>query len=189
MSVTRSAIWRRIGALGIEYCALAEDAGSASLEGTVITEFDGEPALAHYVVTCPHDWQTASLELSLDQARSRRSLTLHRRNAGWVTDTQQEFAQLQGCIDVDLSVTPSTNTLPIRRLNLAVGASAEVTAAWVRFPALTVEPLRQRYTRSAPDRYRYESLESGFTAELTVDDLGLVTLYPGGWELWTPGTA
>lgn len=99
---------------------------------------------------------------------------------------KHERPDLAGCIDIDLSITPATNTLPIRRLGLAVGASAEVTAAWVRFPALIVAPLRQRYTRLAPDRYRYESLESGFTTELTVDDQGLIAHYPGGWTLWTP---
>src|SRR5712664_99467 len=39
--------------------------------------------------------------------------------------------------DIDLAVTPATNTLPIRRLNLEVGQSQEVTAAWLKFPDLT----------------------------------------------------
>jgi uncharacterized protein len=44
-----------------------------------------------------------------------------------------------------------------------------------------VEPLSQRYTRIGKDTYRYES-NTGFSAEITVDDHGLVTSYPGGWE-------
>jgi len=31
------------------------------------------------------------------------------------------------------------------------------------------------------DTYLYES-NTGFSAEIVVDDLGLVTAYPGGWE-------
>jgi hypothetical protein len=34
---------------------------------------------------------------------------------------------VEGCIDIDLKYSPSTNLLPIRRLNLAIGESAEVT--------------------------------------------------------------
>ena len=90
--------------------------------------------------------------------------------------------ELAECIDADLGISPSTNTLPIRRLNLAVGESRELTAAWVRFPELTVEPLAQRYTRLAERRYRYESTVSGFTAELEVDDLGLVISYENIWQ-------
>jgi len=39
----------------------------------------------------------------------------------------------------------------------------------------------QRYSRLAKKTYRYES-ETGFSAEIVVNDLGLVTEYPGGWE-------
>jgi uncharacterized protein len=82
---------------------------------------------------------------------------------------------------VDLAVTPATNTLPIRRLDLQIGHSASVTAAWIRFPELEIQPLSQRYTRLAKNTYRYES-DPGFSTEIRVDDLGLVTYYRGGWE-------
>lgn len=53
---------------------------------------------------------------------------------------------IQGCVDIDLGWTPSTNTLPIRRLQLGVGTSSgPITAAWVRFPELKLEPLPQEY--------------------------------------------
>jgi hypothetical protein len=99
-------------------------------------------------------------------------------------DEEREVPELSDCIDVDLGCTPSTNTLPIRRLNLEIGESREVTAAWVRFPALSVQPLRQRYTRLGEHAYRYESGNDAytFTADLAVDDLGLVTSYPPAWQ-------
>ena len=93
----------------------------------------------------------------------------------------RELPDLHSCEDVDLALTPATNTLPIRRLDVRVGGTASVVAAWVKFPDLTVQPLSQRYTRLAMTTYRYES-NTGFSAEIAVDDLGLVTAYPGGWE-------
>ena len=78
-------------------------------------------------------------------------------------------------------MTPATNTLRIRRLDLSIGKSESVTVAWVKFPELTVQPLFQRYTRTAKNTYRYES-DTGFLAEIVVDDLGLVIAYSGGWE-------
>jgi len=88
---------------------------------------------------------------------------------------------VRGCLDVDLAVTPATNTLPIRRLDLGMSKSESVTASWIKFPELTVEPLSQRYTRTAKNIYRYES-DTGFSADIQFDDLGLVVAYPGGWE-------
>ena len=82
---------------------------------------------------------------------------------------------------MDLSVTPATNTLPIRRLDLGIGKNESVTAAWIKFPEIELQPLSQRYTRTAENIYHYES-NTGFSAEIMVDDLGLVTAYPRGWE-------
>ena len=64
---------------------------------------------------------------------------------------------------------------------MAIGEGSEVTAAWVRIPEFAVEPLRQRYTRTADRTYAYESNDGAFTAILEVDDLGLVTTYDPGW--------
>lgn len=75
-----------------------------------------------------------------------------------------------------LNFSPSTNLLPIRRLNLAIGQGAAVRAAWLRFPSFTLEPLEQVYRRIDPTTYRYESAGGRFVAELQVNDSGLVTL-------------
>jgi GNAT superfamily N-acetyltransferase len=88
---------------------------------------------------------------------------------------------LDGAVDVDVEVTPLTNTLPIRRLQLAGVHDAEVRAAWVRVPGGTVEPLDQRYTDLGGGRWRYRS-STGFEAELTVDDQGLVETYGEVWR-------
>ena len=61
---------------------------------------------------------------------------------------------VEGALDVDLGFTPATNTLPIRRLALAVGETRPVRSAWLRFPGLRLEPLEQTYTREAGDVYR-----------------------------------
>ena len=91
--------------------------------------------------------------------------------------------ELEGCIDVDISATPFTNTLPIRRLELEPGQSEELTVTYVRVPELLVGPERQRYgcleAQTDGGLYRLEALPSGFTAELPVGAEGLVIDYPG----------
>jgi hypothetical protein len=55
----------------------------------------------------------------------------------------------------------------------------------VKFPGLEIQPLAQTYTRLSENRYRYES--PGFSAELHVDELGLVITYKNGWERLATG--
>jgi hypothetical protein len=99
----------------------------------------------------------------------------------WWSDGK-ELVDVAGCVDVDISLSPSTNTLPIRRLSLARGEERDVVAAWIRFPDLAIEPLPQRYVRSGESLYRYSSGGGAFTADIEVDDLGLVVKYPPAWE-------
>ena len=91
----------------------------------------------------------------------------------------QEVGTFRDLVDVDLGVTPATNTLSIRRLGLVSGESREVTAVWVKFPELILERLPQRYTRLSERHYRYESED--FIAEIETDEVGLVKHYSDGW--------
>ncbi len=93
---------------------------------------------------------------------------------------------LNRCLDVDISATPFTNTLPIRRLALQPGSSVILSMAYIAIPQMDIEATQQRYTclevTSFGGRYLYESLADGvsrFTAELPVDSDGLVLDYPG----------
>lgn len=80
---------------------------------------------------------------------------------------------------MDLAVTPFTNTLPIRRLGLRAGESADILAAYVSPPDMSVTASRQRYTCLEPGRlYRYRSLDGDFARDIEVDRDGLVVDYP-----------
>jgi uncharacterized protein len=97
----------------------------------------------------------------------------------WFDAAATPLAGLRDAIDIDLSASPFTNTLPIRRCNLGVGESVDITTAYVAFPDLTVNADPQRYTRLGQHRYRYASRDSDFTRDIEVDEDGLVVNYPG----------
>jgi len=179
----RAVAWKNLLINGTEYCALWRTTEGWLLKGTVIGVLkDQRPMLANYEIYCDVNWLThrTLVERTIGKDTKTLSLTVESRGL-WRSPAQGELPELDGCIDVDLAVTPATNTLPLRRLDLHVGKSESVVAAWVKFPELTVQRLSQRYTRLAKNTYRYES-QTGFSAEIAVDELGLVTAYPGGWE-------
>jgi hypothetical protein len=168
-----SVAWRRLDHPATEYCSLWE-AGELgwAVDGVVVGALDGAPYRIVYQIHCAPDWRTERFALRLDRGDRAETLELSRA----------ESVEFAGRLDADLGFSPSTNTLPVRRLGLPVGGSAEIEAAWVRFPELDVLPLRQRYTRLADRTYRYESLDSGFARDLSVDEHGLVVDYAGLWE-------
>jgi hypothetical protein len=178
----RELLWRRLDVPGIEYFRLWESARGPRLAGTVIFSHDGSPVRLKYGIACAPDWTTRGVHVVLTRGAVTRHLKLvvDERRRWW--HGAEEIAAVAGCLDVDLAFTPATNLLPLRRLGLGVGEGRDLTAAWVRFPGLDVEPLAQRYTRLADDRLRYESRGGAFTADLELDDLGLVVRYPPLWE-------
>jgi hypothetical protein len=101
----------------------------------------------------------------------------------WASPDGRAVKYLEGCEYVDVAETPFTNTLPIWRLGLSPGESAEITVAYLDRAELQPWPEPQCYARLEKDEegglYRFESLDGGFTADLAVDADGLVVDYPG----------
>lgn len=178
----RSLLWTRRDQVSLEYFELREAPGDISLSGTILTSHAGKPLRALYTVHCNPGWATRSVRITLEHGQESKELALLVDDRGrWWSDGK-ELPDVAGCVDVDISLSPSTNTLPIRRLSLARGDASDVVAAWIRFPDLGVQPLPQRYVRSGENLYRYASDGGAFTADIEVDDLGLVVRYPPSWE-------
>lgn len=178
----RVVVWKNLLLNGTDHCALLRTTEGWLLKGTAVGILkDQRPTLANYEIYCDENWLTHRVQVERRIGRDVKDLSLSVESRGVWRSSGQELRDVRGCDDVDLALTPATNTLPIRRLNLQIGSSESINAAWVKFPELTVQPLSQKYTRLSKDTYRYES-NTGFSARITVDDFGLVTTYPGGWE-------
>jgi hypothetical protein len=176
-------LWRRLDRPGHESARISFERGSWHLAGTAVFAHEQQACRLDYRIACDDAWRTRSatvagwigdrlvhVEVAVDPGR------------GWRLDGQPSPA-VAGCTDIDLNFSPSTNLLPIRRLDLAVGQSAAVRAAWLRFPGLGLEPLDQVYRRTGEAIYRYESGDGAFVRDLTVDAAGFVTRYPGFFEV------
>lgn len=170
-------LWQTIESGALERCRLEVGPDGLRLSGTVLTPEHGTPLDVRYRVEAGPDGLTRRVELALDGGATRRVLLADGAGA-WRWEGGPEVAEVAGALDVDLLVTPATNTLPIRRLaTLEPGQSADFLMAWVQFPGLEVIPSAQRYQRLAPDRWRFST--GDFQADLLVDPDGLVLDYGG----------
>jgi hypothetical protein len=184
-NTVQTVVWEARQWLGLEHLRLEEHAREMAAYGTVLMVEENQPLRMHYVVRCALDWAVRNVFIRLD-GHVGPEVRLAADGAGHWTRTSRPLAKLDGCIDVDIAATPFTNTLPIRRLGLKLDESAEIKVAYITIPELLVSAARQRYTclEAQPEgsRYRYESLDSGFTAEITVDADGLVVDYQNLWQ-------
>ena len=178
----RTVLWRWLQGTGLERFQLLRAADEWILRGTILTFALHDPTEARYEIVCDNSWQTRSAEISVQSKDNDRTLQIRNENGRWYENDRLNES-VNGCIDIDLGWSPSTNTLPIRRLHLEAGkSSGPVTAAWVRFPELTLEPLTQEYLRLSTQQYRYSSRGGAFVAGISVDEDRLVLTYEGLWQ-------
>lgn len=175
------AVWAPVRWLGLEHAVLSGPSRAPRLDSLAVLVLDDLPVRVSCRLSCDVGWRVRRLAVKVSGVETTR-LTLQSDGQGeWVDEVRGcPVPELHGCIDVDLSSTPLTNTLPIRRLGLAVGAARDLMVAYINVPELTFSAVAQRYTRTSSSAYRYES--GSFRADLPVDEHGLVLDYPGDWR-------
>lgn len=176
--------WRRLDVPGHEEALIEQTATGWHLAGDLEVEESGIAARLRYRIDCDPAWRTQSALIQGQAGGKPVRFALAADGAGHWTYDGIPVPALAGALDVDLGFTPATNTLPIRRLALAVGERAPVRSAWLRFPELRLEPLDQTYTREAEQCFRYRALVDGepFVARLETDAFGRVVCYEGLWQ-------
>jgi hypothetical protein len=180
--MTDTILWRRLDIPGHESARVFSRDSRWHLAGTAVFSHERQPCRLDYSVVCDTEWRTISGHVAGWVGAETIDLSISvGSDQQWLLN-ETEFPIVAGCTDLDLNFSPSTNLLPIRRLNLAVGEEAAVRAAWLRFPSFSLEPLEQIYRRLDETTYRYESAGGRFVADLQVNESGFVTLYPGVWQ-------
>ena len=176
----RQVMWSGSDAPSMEHLALNLSQEGAVADGLVLGVESDAPFRLRYIVRCDSRWRVRRVEVNF--VDGGRGLSLNANGEGrWFDEWGEAVPALDGCADVDITATPLTNTLPIRRLALKPGESADIKVAYVTIPDLRVTPDEQRYTcletGAAGSRYRFEQMSTGFTAILQVDADGLVADY------------
>ena len=116
--------WRRLDVPGREEARADRTATGWRLSGELDVEEAGVAARLRYGIDCDPEWRTRSALIEGDVGGGTVRFSLTASGTGhWMRDGVL-VPELAGALDVDLGFTPATNTLPIRRLALAVGESA-----------------------------------------------------------------
>ena len=181
----RNVYWRPRDEPGLEHVHARFSADGLHAIGLILRKLGSAHLRCRYELETDAAWRTRQLSFAIMESgkTAGKRLTLETDGEGTWQVNGEPQSDLAGCLDVDIQITPFTNTLPIRRLGLSAGASADIRVVYVPIPDLTPRPAEQRYTclepfGSAGGRYRYEGLFRNFTADLTVDADALVTDYP-----------
>lgn len=177
----REVLWSAWDEPGLQHLRLTVRDSGVVADGLVLGLAEGYPLRVAYEVRCDANWRVRAVRAGVPGESPKVELFSDGKG-NWTTSDGRPLANLEGGEYVDVSVTPFTNTLPIRRLGLAPGESADISVVYFDGTDLQPWPEPQRYTclekGDGGGLYRYLSLDGGFTADLPVDVDGLVLDYP-----------
>ena len=180
--VIREVMWSAWEEPGLGHLRLAVRDSGGVADGLVLGEAEGRPFRLAHEVRCDAYWRVRAARVGVPGEPPKVEL-LSDGEGNWTGPDGRDLPYLNGCEYVDVSETPFTNTLPIRRLGLASGESADISVAYFDGTELQPWPEPQRYTclekGDGGGLYRFLSLDGGYTADLAVDADGLVVDYPG----------
>lgn len=162
---------------GFEHLDIIPGSTGLAVRSLAIGAHDGRQYALRYELKLDTDWATRSV--TIERLDGRRILLGSDGKGSWSDGAARPLPALAGAIDVDISGTPLTNTLPIRRLKWNNLEPRDLTMVYIRLDTLEVTTMRQRYTRLGPDQFRYQNVDSSFEAILEVDAEGFVVRYPG----------
>jgi hypothetical protein len=174
----KQVVWKGLYYQMMEYCNIETTDTDIRIDGTIVGFGEGEPFSVSYDIITDSAWRVASLELALEKGGECTWVSLQRDPDGKWTQSGHLRPEWEHCTDIDISLTPFTNTLPINRLQMPPQQKQRLDVLYIDVLHNEVKPVQQYYTRLADDRYRYENVVSDFKAEILVDEDGVVVDYP-----------
>src|SRR5450432_3009411 len=130
-------IWKSVEFSGMEHLVLDEHESSIYVQSVVIGGEKQSVFRLDYIVRC--DWNYTVREVNLGLNVSTQNLYMTSDGRGnWLDQHDEPLPELAGCLDVDISATPFTNTLPIKRLQWQVGQVETFSMVYVHIPDLAL---------------------------------------------------
>ena len=118
--MVREVMWWAWDGPGLGHLRLAVRDSGAVADGLVLGVADGRPFRLAYEVRCDAHWRVRAARVGVPGEPPKVEL-FSDGEGNWTRPDGRALPYLEGCEYVDISGTPFTNTLPIRRLGLSPG--------------------------------------------------------------------
>jgi uncharacterized protein len=171
-------VWRSKEYTSLENCTASITHAGADISSVIIGVTDDKIFKVEYRLKINSQWETEYIEIKSIIEGVEQSFSFHGNGKGSWQRNGESLPRFNGCIDVDLPLTPFTNTLPINRLKLQHHQQQQIKVLYLDLLNNETKPVTQMYTRLSDTSYKYENVPNDFEAVIRVDDLGFVVDYP-----------
>jgi uncharacterized protein len=171
-------LWTGREYYSLENCLVGTTDLGFKITSTIIGYYEGKLYKVDYCIKTNHHWETLSFEINSRLSDLIKLIKFEGDGKGnWMSEGKN-LPQFKGCIDIDIPLTPFTNSLPINRLKLGQDQAREIQVIYLDLLEQRITPVWQKYVRISGLEYHYENVPNDFEANIQVDESGFVIDYP-----------
>ncbi len=172
-------LWQALQWPATEYFTLQDNGTGKLAAGCINGVRDQQPFCVHYKIEITPSWQVSSFHIKQEGPAPTELKLTSDLHGHWFDKDNNHIDAFDNCIDIDISLTPFTNTLPVKRLPFELQESKLLDMLYINLPEFELQKVQQRYTRTGPQEYLYDNVSTDFTAQLPFDENDIVIDYPG----------
>ncbi|MCC5894119.1 MAG: putative glycolipid-binding domain-containing protein [Alkalibacterium sp.] len=173
-------VWTNVENGGCEHLAIKETDNQMFVQSTLISidEKEHTAYTTQYTVEMDKNWSIKTVQIDVNDSNHMGLSTDGLGN--WFNLDGQPLPHLKGAIDIDISATPFSNSLPINRLNWKLGQIEAFQMVYISVPSLAFKRVDQTYQfiRQEEDMRYFKYHSTTYDTVISVDSDGLVLNYP-----------
>jgi hypothetical protein len=171
-------LWTGREYYSLENCLVDIDRDGVHINSVIVGAYQNIIYRVEYEIRTTQQWETISVRIFGQYKNQQHHLRFDGDGKGsWSVNGKAE-EKFNGCIDVDIPLTPFTNTLPINRLKLSSYEEKQIKVIYCDLLQGEFTAVNQKYIRLSDSIYHYENVPKDFEADIVVDAKGFVVDYP-----------
>ena len=171
-------LWTGREYYSLENCLVDTNSNGTTITSTIIGRYANKIYYVAYKIKTNYNWETLFFEVHSRHSNQTQVITCEGDGKGNWKSEGKELVQFKGCIDIDIPLTPFTNSLPINRLRLSDKQTQQIEVIYLDLLEQKITAVKQKYTRTSESEYHYENVPNDFEANIQVDEDGFVVDYP-----------
>lgn len=176
--------WKGLAADTTEDCYISFFSSCIMVHSDLSGVVDGIPVNVEYYIKLTTEWKVIDFEIyaTKDNGLIKTYAMKRETGGGWSDGTTAQHGKYSACNYIDISLTPFTNSLPINGLVFKPQQPQDINVIYIDIMEGKMRVDKQSYTKLNGQHYEFRNGGGKFTANITVDEGGIVTYYPNLFE-------
>jgi len=170
-------LWSGIEYHSMENCIVDVQSNGIAIHSVLLGFYQHKIYQVDYTLQLDRHWNVYSCHMQVQLENKKQTMDLNKKENKWFVNGTYH-PEFDGCLDVDIPLTPLTNSLPINRLRLETHQEYEIDVLYIDVLEQEIKHVKQKYKRLSDQVYHYENIPNDFEADIQVDTHGFVIDYP-----------